>query len=325
MSVVLITEQTGGRWHAMTWEALTAAQRLATDLGSPLTAVVVGAGAAGVAPELAAKKVDRVLTVEHDLLAQYTADGYTAALEQALGGVDAKVVLLPNTYEVRDYAPKLAVRMNAPLISDVVGFRVGDGRTVFVRQLFQGKMNADVTASGGGLVFASVQSGSFRGDQAQAGDSPAPVDSVSVEIAADAVRVQPRERYQESAGGVDLTAAERIVSVGRGIKEPDNIPLAEKLATLLKAELAASRPICDNGWLPLERQVGSSGQTVSPKLYLALGISGAIQHMVGMKGAQTIVAINKDESAPIFEIADYGIVGDIFEVVPALIAELEKE
>ncbi len=324
MSVVLITEQHAGQWHAMSWEALAAAQGLAAALGQPLTGVVVGAGASAVAPELAAKKIDRVVTADHDLPADYTADGYTAVLEQVLGGLDAGVVLFPNTYEVRDYAPKLATRLGRPLVSDVISLRVEAGRPIFTRQLFQGKMNADVTAAGDGPVFASVQSGAYRADAVESGASPAPIEAAAISLDAGDIRAQPGERFQESAGGVDLTSAERIVSVGRGIKEPDNIALAEKLAGLLRAELAASRPICDNGWLPLDRQVGSSGQTVSPKLYLALGISGAIQHVVGMKGAQTIVAINKDASAPIFEIADYGVVGDLFEVVPAMIAALEE-
>ena len=204
MSVFLITEQSGGRWHAMSWEALAAAQQLASELGASVTAVVVGKGASEAAAELAAKNVERVLAVEHDLLADYTADGYTAALEQALDGRGAKVVVLPNTYQVRDYAPKLAVRLNAPLVSDIVGFRVEGGKPVFVRQLFQGKFNADVSTSGDGAVFVSVQSGSFRGDAAAAGDSPAPVETVAVDLAAEAIRVKPGEPYQESAGGVDL-------------------------------------------------------------------------------------------------------------------------
>jgi electron transfer flavoprotein alpha subunit len=138
------------------------------------------------------------------------------------------------------------------------------------------------------------------------------------------IRTSPEEPFREAAQTVDLSAAEIIVSVGRGIREKENIPVVEELAQALGAELAASRPICDNGWLPMQRQVGSSGQTVSPKVYIAVGISGAIQHLVGMKGSKSVVAINKDENAPIFEIADYGIVGDLFEVVPALTAAVRK-
>ena len=272
--------------------------------------------------ELAGKKLDRVYTVEHELLANYTADGFTAALEQLIRKANPSFVLFPHTYQVRDFAPKLATRFDKGLISDTVGFHVESGSPIFVRQLFQGKLNADVKPGGGEPHFVSIQAGAFRADQVEAGTSL--VEQFAPELTADQIRAKPQEPFRESARAVDLTSAEIIVSVGRGIKEKDNIPIVEELAKALGAELAASRPICDNGWLPMERQVGSSGQTVSPKMYLAVGISGAIQHLVGMKGAKTIVAINKDANAPIFEVADYGIVGDLFEVVPALVAEVKK-
>ena len=191
--------------------------------------------------------------------------------------------------------------------------------------MFQGKTAADVTFAGAAPWFASLQSGAFRADQIARGASPAPVTAVSVDLKAEQIRSKPLELFREAKQAVDLTQAPILVSVGRGIKAPENIPLAEKLAKLLGGELAASRPICDEGWLPMDRQIGSSGQTVAPKLYLALGISGAIQHVVGMKGSRTIVAINKDANAPIFEVADYGIVGDIFELIPALTEALEKK
>jgi electron transfer flavoprotein alpha subunit len=191
-----------------------------------------------------------------------------------------------------------------------------------VRQLFQGKLNADLRASGVAPSFVSIQAGVYRADQL-AGGSPE-VEEFAVEIKASDIRSTPEPPFRDSERVVDLTAASVIVSVGRGIKEKDNLPMIEELAQALGAEIAASRPICDNGWLPMERQVGSSGQTVSPKVYIAVGISGAIQHLVGMKGAKTIVAINKDPEAPIFEVADYGIVGDLFDVIPALTAEVKK-
>ena len=324
MSVLLITEQQHGKWHKMSWEALAAAQQLAAGLGVPLKAAVVGVGVAALAEELAGAKIAEALTVEHDLLADYTADGFAVALKQLVEQEAPAVVLFPHTYQVRDYAPKLATAMGRALLSDAVAVRVEDGRPVFVRQLFQGKMNADVVAEGGGPVFASVQASAYRADAVERGEAKAPVRAVSVALETSQIRTKPLEPFQETKGGVDLTTAERIVSVGRGIKGPENLPVAEKLAAALGAEIAGSRPVIDNGWLPLERQVGSSGQVVSPKLYLALGISGAIQHVVGMKGAQTIVAINKDDSAPIFEIADYGVVGDLFEIAPALAEELAK-
>ena len=315
--VLVIMQQHGGDWHRMSWETLAAGQQLAAQLGQTVSAAVVGQ-----AGELSGKKLDRIYTIEHPLLATYTADGFTAALEQLIRKVSPSIVLFPHTYEVRDFAPKLATRFDKVLISDVIGLRVDADSPIFIRQLFQGKLNADVKPGGAEPHFVSVQAGAFRADQVEAGASQ--VEPFATDLSPNIIRAKPLEPFRESARAVDLTSAEIIVSVGRGIKEKDNIPIVEELAKALGAELAASRPICDNGWLPMERQVGSSGQTVAPKMYLAVGISGAIQHLVGMKGAKTIVAINKDANAPIFEVADYGIVGDLFEVVPALVAEVKK-
>jgi electron transfer flavoprotein alpha subunit len=320
--VLVITEQRGGAWNRMSWETIAAAQQLAAQMNTTASAAVAGKGIAGLAGELAAKKLEKVYAVEHDLLAAYTADGYTASFDQLIRKLNPSLVLFPHTYQVRDFAPKLATRLGQVLISDAVGFRMESGAPVFVRQLFQGKLNADVQAGGPEPHFASIQAGAFRADQVEAGS--AAVETFAPTLSPDTIRAKPLDPFRESARAVDLTAAEIIVSVGRGIKEKENIPIVEELAKALGAELAASRPICDSGWLPMERQVGSSGQTVSPKVYMAVGISGAIQHLVGMKGAKTIVAINKDANAPIFEVADYGIVGDLFEVVPALVEEVKK-
>jgi len=322
MSVLVILEQQGGKWHRMSWETLAAGQQLGAALGEPVEAGVVGAGVGALAQEAAAKKLARVYAVEHDLLKDYTADGYTAAVEALIRKANPKIVLFPHTYQVRDFAPKLATRFNQVLVSDVIATRFDAGTPVFVRLLFQGKLNGDVRVSGTGPWFASIQAGAWRADSLEAGS--APVETLVPPLDASKIRQKPEAPFRESARAVDLTAAEIIVSVGRGIKEKENIPVVEELAKALGAELAASRPICDAGWLPMERQVGSSGQTVAPKVYLAVGISGAIQHLVGMKGAKTIVAINKDANAPIFEVADYGIVGDLFEVVPALVEEVKK-
>ena len=210
------------------------------------------------------------------------------------------------------------------MIGDCVGYRLEHGRLIFVRQMFQGRTAADIGFEGAGPWFASLQAGAFRGDKVAQGAARAPVKKIAVNLDAAQIRSKPEAPFQETKQAVDLTQAPVLVAVGRGIKAPENIPLAAQLAKLLGGELCASRPICDEGWLPMDRQVGSSGQTVAPKLYLALGISGAIQHVVGMKGSRTIVAINKDAHAPIFEVADYGIVGDIFELIPALTKELEK-
>jgi electron transfer flavoprotein alpha subunit len=251
--------------------------------------------------------------LQHPLLENYTSDGYVLAFEQLIRKLEPSYVVFPHTYKVRDFVPRLATRFGQVLISDITGIEAGP---MFTRQLFQGKMSANYRHQGSGPCFLSIQAGAFREEPKEAGKST--IHHISPEISATDIRTKPGEPFRGSQRTVDLGSAQLIVSVGRGIKEAENIPLVQELATALGAELAASRPICDNGWLPLERQVGSSGQTVAPKLYLAVGISGAIQHLVGMKGSQCVVAINKDPDAPIFEVADYGIVGDLFEVVPAL-------
>jgi len=314
MSGVLVVMEPG---HRMSWEALAAGQQLAKALGAPLFAATFEKN-----DELAQKSVSHVHLLENELLKVYTPDGYTAALEQLIKANTPDYVVLPHTYQVRDFAPKLATRFGQVLVSDVIDLRVESGNVTAARQLFQGKLNADVELSGPAPHFVSVQAGSFRAESLEAGT--AKVDAFPVQLEASQIRTKPEEPFRESARAVDLSGAELIVSVGRGIKEKENIEIVQELAQALGAELAASRPICDNGWLPMERQVGSSGQTVSPKMYLAVGISGAIQHLVGMKGAKTIVAINKDPNAPIFEVADYGIVGDLFEVVPELTEQIKK-
>jgi electron transfer flavoprotein alpha subunit len=321
----VITEQRQGKWNNASFETLAAAQQIAKDMSSTVSALVIGKGVAAFADELAAKNVAEVLKVEHDLLEAYTADGYCAALKQVIASAKPELVLFPHTYQVRDFAPKLAAMLGKGMIGDCIGYRSDGVKLVFVRQMFQGKTVADVVFVGAAPWFASFQSGAFRADLLAAHLSgKAPVNAVSVTVNAEQIRTKPLDLFKEAKSAVDLTQAPLIVAIGRGIKAPENIPQAEALAKALGGEIAASRPICDEGWLPMERQIGSSGQTVAPKLYLALGISGAIQHVVGMKGARTIVAINKDANAPIFEIADYGVVGDIFEIMPALTEALEK-
>ncbi len=311
--VLVVVEQRASQWNRMSFEALAAGQQLAATLGVACSAAVLGEGTATLASELAGKQLATVYSLEHALLEEYTADGYVLALEQLIKQTAPAYVFLPHTYQVRDFAPALATRFHQVLISDVIAIHPGP---VFVRQLLQGKLNADYKQAGAGPCFVSVQAGTFRADAVQAGT--ANVEAVSLQLEAAQIRNQPGERFRESTQTVDLGAAPVIVSVGRGIGEQDKIGIVEELAAALGAELAASRPICDNGWLPMERQVGSSGQTVSPKLYLAVGVSGAIQHLVGMKGSKAVIAINKDENAPIFEVADFGVVGDLFEIVPAL-------
>lgn len=321
--ILVIAEQRGGTLNRTTWETIVAAQQLASSTSLPVAVLVAGANVGSVAAELSAAQVGEVLTVEHAALEPYTPDGFTAALQDAIAQLAPAYVLLPHTYQTRDFAPKLAARMDRALLTDVTAIKHG-AEVSFVRPMFQGKLTADVVPLGPAPHFVTFQIGAYRVDQVAKGTAPAAIRPLTVSLDAAAIREKPEPPFQQARQAVDLSQAERIVSVGRGIKEEANIAIARQLAEAIGAELAASRPICDAGWLPMERQVGSSGQTVAPKLYLALGISGAIQHLVGMKGAHTIVAINKDPDAPIFEIADYGIVGDLFEIVPALIAAVKK-
>ena len=325
MKILVVTEHRQGKWNNASFETLAAAQQIAGATSSAVSAVVLGRGVSTFADELANKMIAEVLVVDHELLDQYTPDGYCIALKQVIESAKPDLVLFPHTYQVRDFAPKLAAMLGKGMIGDCIGYRNENGKLVFVRQMFQGKTVADVTFQGAGPWFASFQAGAFRADQVrETKDGKRPIVPVTVVLKAEQIRTKPLELFKEAKSAVDLTQAPLIVAIGRGIKAPENIPLAEAVAKAMGAEIAASRPICDEGWLPMERQIGSSGQTVAPKLYLALGISGAIQHVVGMKGARTIVAINKDQNAPIFEIADYGVVGDIFEIMPALTEELLK-
>jgi electron transfer flavoprotein alpha subunit len=323
-TILVIVEQREGKLNRVSWETVTAAQGISAQTGWPIEAAVFGSGISSVASEVAGKKVAKVYAVESPKLAKYTPDGAVAALKQLIQQKQPALVLMPHTYQVRDFAPQLTTALGRTLISDAVGFRKEGDKLLFTRQMFQGKFAADVSFACEPPHFATFQAGAFRGDKVEAGASPAPVETVNVEIADSLIRTRPEEPFKEAKQAVDLTQAEIIVSVGRGIKEQKNIELAKLLADALGGEIAASRPICDSGWLPMDRQIGSSGQTVAPKLYLAVGISGAIQHIVGMKGARSIVAINKDAEAPIFEIADFGVVGNLFDILPVLTEEVKK-
>ena len=323
-TILVVVEQREGKLNRVSWETVAAGQAISAQTGWALEAAVVGSGIATIAGEVAAKKVAKVYEVESARLQPYTPDAFAYALKEFLEKHPAKLVLMPHTYQVRDFVPQLATTLQTTAISDVIGYKYESGKLSFTRQMFQGKFVADVSFAGSGPCFVTFQNGSFRADKVEAGAAAAPVETVHIDIPDGVVRNHPQEVFKEAKQAVDLTQAEIIVSVGRGIKEQKNIELAKQLADALGGELAASRPICDNGWLPMDRQIGSSGQTVAPKLYLALGISGAIQHIVGMKGARSIVAINKDSEAPIFEISDYAVVGNLFDIVPPLIEEVKK-
>ncbi|MGQ0733030.1 MAG: electron transfer flavoprotein subunit alpha/FixB family protein [Acidobacteriota bacterium] len=323
--ILVVAEQRDGKLNPASWESIAAAQQL-VEVGAtgPITVAALGSDVAALAGELAAADVAGVVTVQASGLSPYTPGAYVQAVRQVIEHTSASLVVLPHTYQARDFASALATAIDRALVTDVIGVKAVNGEPAFSRPMFQGKLTADVVPVGEGPHIVTIQIGAFRADAARRGASAAAITPVEVTLDAAAIRQSPEPPFQEAKQAVDLAQAERIVAVGRGIKTQDNLPVAESLAKAFHAELAASRPICDNGWLPMERQIGSSGQTVAPKLYVALGISGAIQHLVGMKGSRTIVAINKDTEAPIFEVADYGIAGDIFEIAPALVAELTK-
>jgi len=316
--ILVFIEHKAGALNKTSLEAIAAAQKLASDTGAKASAVVLGSSP--LANEIAAYDLERVISAENDKLTDYTPDAYADALEKVIRAANPAYVIMSHTYLARDFAPKVAARFQKGLIGDCIRMNVDGGKATFTRRIFLGKLDADIVSDGEPPTFVTFQSGAFRGDQAARGT--AAVESMNVEVGDP--RMKPEPAFQEAKQAVDLSKANIIVAVGRGIKSKDNLALAEKLAEVLGGDLAASRPICDAEWLPIDRQIGSSGQTVAPKLYVAIGISGAIQHLVGMKNSQTIVAINKDPEAPIFDIADYGIVGDLFEAVPVLTEEIKK-
>src|SRR5258708_11936977 len=319
--ILVFIEHKSGTLNKTSLEAIAAGQKLGSETGAGVTAVVLGSGVQSLAQDMTGYELAKVVYVDHAQLADYPPDAYASAMEQVLRAADPQYVVLSHTYLVRDFAPKLAARFGKGLISDCIRLNIEGAKVTFTRRIFLGKLDADVVSDAEAPLFVTFQSGAFRPDQAVKGTG-AQIEDVSVDVGD--VRMTAEAPFQEVKQAVDLSKADIIVAVGRGIKSKDNIAFAEKLAEVLGGDLAASRPICDAEWLPIDRQIGSSGQTVAPKLYIALGISGAIQHLVGMKNSQTIVAINKDPEAPIFDIADYGIVGDLFEALPVLTEEIRK-
>ncbi len=319
--ILVFIEHKAGTLNKTSLEAIAAGQKLAADLGQTASAVVLGSAVEALAQEIAGYDLANVIYADNAKLADYTPDAYAAAMDQVVRSANPQYVVMAHTYLARDFAPKVAARFGKGLIGDCIRMSASAEKVTFTRRIFLGKLDADVVSDGEAPVFVTFQSGAFRPEQAAKG-SGAPVEKISVDVGE--IRMKPEAPFQEVKAAVDLTKADIIVAIGRGIKSKDNIALAERLAEAFGGDLAASRPICDAEWLPIDRQIGSSGQTVAPKLYVAVGISGAIQHLVGMKNSQTIVAINKDPEAPIFDIADYGIVGDLFEVLPVLIEEIKK-
>jgi len=318
--VWVVLQQRDGRIHPMSLEAVTAARRLADTLEVSLQAALPGSGLDEVAAEAACTGVDSVHVLDSPSLAEYTPGAYSQALSDCLSAMDPSFVVFAHTYQWIDCMARVAHRLDAAILPEAVGFESGDDGLVFTRPILEGKMQSKVRLTQEGVTVLSVQSASFEATET----GYEAVEIVAFEGDSDSWTPDRELLGVEDVAGdaVDLSAAERIVSVGRGIGGPDKLAVVEELAKELGAEIGASRPVIDNGWLPRDRQIGSSGQTVAPKLYVAVGISGAIQHLVGMKGASCIVAINKDAGAPIFTVSDYGIVGDLFEIVPAITAAL---
>jgi len=316
MDILIVLEESNGQIHRMGLESIAAGQRLSDEMGLTAGALVLGGNADGLADQASKYQLGEVLKVNDALLESYSADGYSEAVKQIIDQENPTYVLFGHTYQVRDYVPRLSAKLNKPFLVDNIAIRVENGQPIFSKQMFNAKLSADVEANGSGPFLVSFQSAAFSMDAAAAGSASIRESTVQLDTAM--IRTKSEPPFQEEAGGVDLTSADIIVSIGRGIGKEENIPLAVELSKALGGELAASRPVVDSGWLPSAHQIGSSGQSVSPKLYLALGISGAIQHVVGMKGSKNIVTINKDPDAPIFEISDYGVVGDILEIIPKL-------
>ena len=320
MSILVFIEHKDCVLNKISLEAIAAAQSIGKDLGLKVSAVIPCDKDCALAQEIAQYDLEKVIVAKNEKLNIYTPDGYADAWQQIIEKTNPQFVVMAHSYQVRDFAPKVAARLGKEVVGDCIRYKNDDGNLVLTRRIFLGKLDADVIVEGDAPYFVTFQSGAFRGDNAEKGS--ASVETMEVEIGE--IRMTPEEPFQEAKATVDLSKSGIIVAVGRGIKSQENIAKAQELADILGADLAASRPICDAEWLPIDRQIGSSGQTVAPKVYIALGISGAIQHIVGMKNAGTIVAINKDAEAPIFDIADYGIVGDLFEAVPTMIAEIKK-
>ncbi|HSF42914.1 MAG TPA: electron transfer flavoprotein subunit alpha/FixB family protein [Thermoanaerobaculia bacterium] len=314
--VWIVLQHKDGQLPRISYEAVAAGQKLAKELGGKAEAVILGTGVGLAAAEVAKLDLAAVHVADHEALRVYTPGAYIGALAPAIKSAAPAFVVFPHTYQTVDYMARLAQETGAGLLPEVTGFGAGDGGLLWSRPVMGGKLQSKVRVKGEGTVLVSVQSGSFPADGVERGE--AGVEPLDVD--ASGIRADREILGYEQVGGdkVDLTKADVIVAVGRGVGGAEKMAVIEELAKVLNADIGASRPVIDNGWLPRDRQIGSSGQTVAPKLYIAAGISGAIQHLVGMKGSTVIVAINKDPGAPIFNVADYGIVGDLHEVLPAL-------
>ncbi len=318
--IYVLFDHAQGKIHDISWDALALAGEISKQTGYSLRALVLGAGLDRLTSRISATQVESVLQIENPQLEFYDPDCYSTALAQIVQQDQPRMLLMGHTYQNIDLAPKLAARLQIGLVTDCVGFRPSAEGLVFVRRMFRNKLNASIQVHSDLTWLVTVQSGAGKGARFEAGQ--AKVEKRSVDLRAVRIRRRQLETIEGAKGTVDLSQAKVIVGVGRGIKKAENLALIRELAEVLGAEIGASRPVVDNEWLDRERQIGSSGQSVSPRLYIACGISGAIQHIVGMRGADYVVAINTDPNAPIFSVSNCGVVGDLFEIVPALIKQL---
>jgi electron transfer flavoprotein alpha subunit len=321
--ILVVAEHRDGKLKGITWEAIGFGQKLAEELNQELKIVVIGRQIETLAEEVANKCGQEVLVIRNEECATYAPETYCEVLSQVSRQESPFLFLMGHTYQTIDFVPRLATRLGRGFIPNCVDYRIDSGRPIFVRQVFNGKISLEVGVKGDPPHFVSLQQGAFNAYEVKSKESPRIVD-LAVPLPADLPKRKVLEVIQAAEGKVDLSQAEIIVAGGRGLASKEKFQIILDLAQALGAGVGASRPVTDGGWLPKEHQIGSSGQTVNPKLYIACGISGAIQHLVGMMNSGCIVAINKDPNAPIFGVADYGIVGDVFKVVPALI-ELAKE
>ena len=313
MDILVVLENNQGSLHRLSKEAIVGAQML----GDSVSAIVMGSGSGEIAVQLEGYDLEKVIIVDHELVRSYNADGYSEVLKQVIESASPKMIVAGHTYQTRDFMPRVSAKLEIPFIPDIISLS-DDG---FIKQILNSKLNAKISSSSGQLIL-SFQSAAFSEEDIRSGSCQSEAFDAKLDLTN--VRSTSEEPFQEAVGDVDLESAEILVSVGRGIEKEENVPLAFELAKTMGAEVSASRPVVDSGWIDSFRQVGSSGSNVAPKLYFSLGISGAIQHVVGMKGAKSIMAINKDSDAPIFEIADYAIVGDVLEIVPKLIEALDQ-
>tara|TARA_Y100001958_G_scaffold4021_1_gene2485 strand:- start:3 stop:947 length:945 start_codon:yes stop_codon:yes gene_type:complete len=313
MNILVVIEHSQSSIHRLSKEAIVGAQ----SLGDTVTALIIGTGSEESISFLKACDIEKVLIVDHELVKSYNADGYASIVSQVIETLSPNLIVAGHTYQTRDFMPRVSAKLRIPFIPDIVSMN----NNKFVKQILNAKLNAEISPKSNQFIL-SFQSAAFSEDDLKLGSCGSEVYEPSLDSSV--VRSKSEEPFQEDAGDIDLESAELLVSVGRGIEKEENVSLAFDLAKVIGAEVSASRPVVDSGWMDSFRQVGSSGSNVAPNLYLSLGISGAIQHVVGMKGAKSILAINKDPDAPIFEIADYAVIGDVLEIVPRLIEALDN-